>query len=68
MFIKLQSLLLTIIYFQTIFYLSIKNKIFIKKNNNKKIKIKIAKIKKINNYLKDEIEIIKQKKLTQCII
>lgn len=48
-------------YMQIIFYIQIKNKIFIEKLNNKNLTLKIIKIIKLNKYFLDEIEIIKNK-------
>lgn len=52
-----------ILYIEIILYIKINSNIFIKKFKNKKIKLKLEKIKKLNDYIQDEIEIMYNKNL-----
>jgi hypothetical protein len=56
-------ILAAMVYSEIILYIYINNKIFIRKCENKKIKLKLEKIKKLNDYLIEEIEIMKHKTL-----
>jgi hypothetical protein len=52
-----------LLYTEIILHIHINNKIFIKKIENKKINLKLEDIKRENDYLASEIEIIENKKL-----
>ncbi len=55
---KIIFFILIILYMQIILFIYINNKLFKNKINNKNLKLKIIKIKKINNYLDEKLEII----------
>jgi hypothetical protein len=52
-----------VLYIEITLYIKIHSDVFIKKFKNKKIKLKLEKIKKLNNYIQDEIEITYNKNL-----
>ena len=68
MYQKINIFLCIILYLQFILYIYIQNKTFIQKLKNRNLKSKIIKIKKLNDYLKNELEIIENKQYKNKII
>ena len=68
MYQKINIFLCIILYLQFILYIYIQNKTFIQKLKNRNLKSKIIKIKKLNDYLENELEIIENKQYKNKII